>query len=145
MSWNSSYETGVDEIDRQNFELLDYIEVMKNTEDNKTRLMQLEIFEELVKKNFMQEQRLHDECRYFDAFWHKISHQAYIKKLQHTKHNLSESGATLENENIFRTQVVEFLKYHITCHDKSFAHFYNDNKFCENFVEQENTFATAML
>ena len=41
MLQNNSYETGVDEIDWQNFELIAHIGAMMQTEDNRTMLMQL--------------------------------------------------------------------------------------------------------
>ena len=145
MLWYSLYETGVDEIDRQNFELIDRVKVMMNIEDNKERLKQLEIFEELVKKYFAREQRLHEEFCYLDAYWHRVFHEAYIRKLQHAKQRFIETGATLENEKIFITQVVEFLKNHIACHDRSFAHFYYNSILCENFFGHENANTQAAV
>jgi len=138
MSWNSSYETGIDEIDRQNFNLISYIEVMTNSKDNRARLAQLEIFEELVKNYFECEQRLHDECCYFDAYRHRIFHEAYIITLQGIKQNFEKTGATAGNEKLFRNKAVDFLKNHITGRDKSFARFYQNNIFRENYVENEN-------
>jgi len=127
MLWKSSYKTGIDEIDRQNLDLIKNVEVMMRPDDLGAKLMRLEDFEKLVKKYFEHEQRLHKELSYSDAYWHKIAHEVYIKKLQHVKRNFVETGATLENEKNFRTKVVEFLKNHIACHDRSFAHFYFDN------------------
>jgi len=129
---NSSYKTGIDEIDKQNYDLIDRVDEMMNTEDNGERLKQLGIFEELVKKYFEREQRLHNECRYFDSYWHHIIHELYITKLLHTKQIFTEAGATPGNKEIFRRQVVEFLKDHIMCHDRSFANFYNNIILLEN-------------
>ena len=124
MPWDDSYDTGVDEIDKQNFELIYRAELMMNTEDKDIRLTQLHFFEKLVKEYFALEQRLHNECYYFDANWHKEIHEIYIVKLQQIKKHLAEEENSHENEEFFKSQVFEFLKDHISYHDQSFACFY---------------------
>ena len=145
MLWKGIYTTGVDEVDWQNFNLLDYVEVMMNTEDNGARLMQLEIFEELVKNFFECEQRLHDECRYFAADRHRYVHENFIEMLGRIKRDYVKTGITLENENLFRKHVVAFFKNHIVCDDRLFAFFYNNNVLRENFVEHENTYVESAV
>ena len=121
MLWKSSYATGIDEIDRQNFELIIRIGIMMHAVDNKAKLTQLENFEELVKKYFDREQRLHNKNGYFDADKQKNFHETYIRKLQHTKQHFVKTGITFENKQIFRTNAVELLQNHILYHDKLFA------------------------
>ena len=102
---------------------------MANTKDWSTRLSELENLEQLVKKSFLLEQRIHEKYGYFDADWHETIHELYIKKLQIAKRYLAQTGITLENEQIFRWQVAEFFKAHIMCHDRAFAHFYHEKNF----------------
>ena len=145
MLWKDSYKTGIDEIDRQNFDLINNIEAMMSPTDNETRLMQLDAFEELVKKYFEREQKLHKECHFYDAYWHRIVHKAYIKVLRRTKQDFVETMTTPEKEIIFRIKLFEFLKNHITRLDKSFARYYHKNIPCEDFVGYEKAYATAMV
>ena len=127
MLWNDSYKSGIDVIDRQNFDLVARIGEMMYFEDNSIILKQLEVFEELVEKYFAREQILHDKHRYLDAYSHKISHKVYMRELRQIKRNFVKAGATLENERKFFIQVFEFLKEHIMNHDRYFAHFYNND------------------
>jgi len=127
MLWKSSYETGVDEIDRQNFDLLSCVEAMMGPDAASTKLIQLETFETLVTRYFTFEQGIHTKSRYFDADKHEYYHAAYIKSLQGIKRNFEKTGATLENEKIFIREVVEPLQNHIMCHDKLFAFFFHNN------------------
>jgi len=145
MLWNSSYKTGIDEIDKQNNELINNIVTIMYSANNRTRLMQFEIFEELVKKYFEREQKLHIDCCYSDAYRHRIAHEVYIKKLQITKRNFEKTGATLENELILRTNMIEVHKNHIMCYDKSFAYFYFNNLSCENIVPNEIVYTVAAI
>ena len=142
MLWNDSYKTGVDVIDLQNFEIVASIREMMQFEDNKKRLTQLEVFEELVKKYFEREEKLHDECG-FDAYLHRISHEIYINALQQIKRNFEKTGTTMENEKFFRTNVVEFFKKHIKSHDMCFAYFYRNNILYKNVNVKNQLIAKA--
>jgi len=145
MLWNDSYETGVDEIDRQNVDLITYIEAMMSTEDNKAKLRQLEIFIQLVKKFFEHEQSLHNRCSYFRVDEHRISHESYIRKLRRMKREFVEMGSSRDNNIIFNKNVVEFLKNHITRHDELFARFYHDKIFYENIAMYGNAYGTVAV
>ena len=123
MLWNDSYESGIFEIDRQNFDLVSRITEMMYYEENSIRLKQLEVFEQLVKEYFANEQRLHGKYHYFDSYSHRISHEVYISGLARIRRNFEKTGSTLENEREFFRQVFEFLKEHIMNHDKSFGEF----------------------
>ena len=127
MLWDPSFETGVMEIDRQNFDLIARIEAMRYSDNNKARFDQLVKFETLVADYFTREQTLHCECCYSDAEKHKFTHRSYLRHLQKIKHNFIERGPTLENEMIFIKDAVESLKKHIVNYDKHFAAFYRKN------------------
>ncbi|MCL2684323.1 MAG: hypothetical protein FWE55_03670 [Synergistaceae bacterium] len=145
MLWNNSFETGVREVDKQNFDLIIRVSVMMQPDERGMLLMYLENFEMLAKKNFDREQALHYRCRYSDGDQHKLSHEAYISKLQQVKRNLIENAANPENENILIKDVFEFLKNHIMLHDKRFAYFYHNNIMCENFLRHDDKpYATAI-
>ena len=125
MLWDPSFETGVAEIDRQNFDLIARIEAMRYPDNNKARFDQLVTFEHLVADYFERDQTLHDKCCYSGAEKHKFIHRSYLHHLQKIKHNFIESGPTLENEMIFIKDAVESLKKHIVSYDKRFAAFYH--------------------
>jgi len=146
MIWNYSFETGVNEIDRQNFDLINHIEEMMQPLDNRMKLMQLIFFEELVKKYFSREQRLHDKNRYFSSEEHKFYHKAYLKVLQEKRRNFAKMGDTVEDGKILVRDLFEFLKNHIMCHDKLFAYSYNYDKWYENVgIGYEKTRATVAV
>ena len=127
MLWNRSYETGVREIDKQNFDLISRLDAMTNPDTNKAKFEQLINFEEIVPKYFEHEQTIHHECDYYDADMHRYAHEGYLKHLNRIKRNFINRGPTLENEMIFLKYAVESLKKHIVNQDKLFAEFYKKN------------------
>ena len=128
MLWNDLFETGIEEVDRQNYDLIARVEAMMNPESDRARLVQLENFEKIVNNYFKLEQAMHGGCNYFDLEAHRYSHEIYLKKLRQVKQNFSNGGATLEKENIFRKDIVEYLKKHIMWHDQTFAYFYKNDR-----------------
>ena len=127
MLWNRSYETGVVEIDKQNFDLISRLGAMTSFDTNLARFEQLENLEQIIPKYFERKQKLHHECSYDDADIHRFTHEGYLKHLRRIKRSFIESGPTLRNEMIFLKNAVESLKKHIMSQDKSFAEFYNKN------------------
>jgi len=139
------YKTGVDEIDRQNFNLINHIEAMMDPENKGTKLTQLQNFEGLVKKYFENEERLHAECRYLAADRHRYAHEVFIKMLQQIKREFIETGITLENENIFKEHVVGFFVNNIMDGDKTFGIFYHNNVLSKNNVGPVNPYVQAAV
>ncbi|MDR3332689.1 MAG: hypothetical protein LBT08_08670 [Synergistaceae bacterium] len=127
MLWDSSYETGIREIDEQNFDLVGHIETMMNPDNNRSRFERLVNFERLAKRYFENEQALHGECGYEHAEKHEFIHRNYLRRLRRMRDNFIESGPTLRNEMIFIKDVLEALKKHIQDHDRHFAEFYLEN------------------
>ena len=127
MLWNYSYETGVMEIDKQNFDLISRLDAMTNPDTKKGKFEQLVNFELIVPKYFEYEQTMHFECDFFEADMHRYTHEIYLRHLRRIKHNFIENGPTLENEMIFLKNAVEYLKKHIVNQDKLFAEFYKKN------------------
>jgi hemerythrin-like metal-binding protein len=125
MLWSASYETGVREIDEQNFDLVEHIEAMMNPDNNRSRFEQLVKFECLAARYFEREQELHRGCGYEHAERHEFIHKNYLMRLRRMKKNFIENGPTLQNEMIFIKNVLETFKKHILDHDKEFAIFYN--------------------
>jgi len=127
MLWDHSYETGMAEIDKQNFDLISRLDAIANSDTNRVRFEQLVNFVETVTKYFEQEQTMHCECNYFDADMHKYSHICYLKHLRRIERDYVDRGATLANEMFFLKNAVESLKKHIMNQDKPFAEFYKKN------------------
>ena len=127
MSWNSLYETGVKELDCQNFDLLSRLDAMVDADSLAVRVQQLVHFEQVVTAYFEREQRMHGECGYYDADIHKFAHRSYLEHLGRIKWRFTEGKFTLENELIFMKDAVGILLKHIMDEDKSFAGFYHEN------------------
>ena len=127
MLWNRSYETGVEELDKQNFDLISRLGMMTIPDSNRARFEQLVNFEQIVPKYFEREHAMHHECNYHDTDLHKYAHLSYLKHLRRITRNFIDRGPTLENEMFFLKNAVEYLKKHIMKEDKSFAEFYKKN------------------
>ena len=127
MLWNHSFETGVAEIDEQNFDLVSRLDAMANSDTNRARFEQLVNFKETVAKYFEHEQNIHCDCHYSDADMHRYAHVCYLKNLRRIERDYVDRGATLANEMFFLKNAVESLKKHIMNQDKSFAEFYKNN------------------
>jgi hemerythrin-like metal-binding protein len=124
MLWDSSFETGVSEVDSQNFGLVRHVEAMLSNDTNRARFEKLSEFERVVEECFDREQRIHASCGYSKAEEHKFSHRSYLLRLRRMKERFIENGPTLENEMMFIKDVVESLKKHIALHDMDFAAYY---------------------
>ena len=127
MLWNRSYETGVEEIDKQNFDLISRLNAMTTSDTNRARFEQLVNFEQIVPKYFEREQTMQNECNYYDTDLHRYAHAGYLKHLRRITRNFIDGGPTLENEMFFLKNAVEFLKKHIMKEDRAFAEFYKTN------------------
>ena len=127
MLWNHSYETGVDEIDRQNLDMVSRLCAMINPDASTVRFEQLVNFELIVPRYFEREGVIHDECGYYDADMHKFTHESCLQYLRKIKRNFIDRGPTLENEMIFVNDALMSLRTHIMDHDKPFAEFYRRN------------------
>ena len=127
MMWNRTYETGLEELDKLNFDLISRLDAMRDSDTNRARLEKLENFEQMVSKYFEREQKMHNECNYYGADIHRSSHEGYLKNLRRIKRNFIERGPTLENEMIFIKNTIKSLEKHITNQDKPFAEFYHKN------------------
>ena len=136
MLWNDSLEIGFEVIDKQNNDLIARVEAMMYAESSKERLAQFETFEKIVENYFEREQAIHRICNFFDSEKHKQSHEVYLKMLKRVKKNLTEEGATLESENIFRKNTFEYLKKHILCHDQLFGFFCQDDMIHKGITTQ---------
>jgi hemerythrin-like metal-binding protein len=121
MVWDVSFETGMQEIDEQNFCLVASVASMTKCDNNRRKYEKLEDFEKLAARHFEKEQQIHDRCGYKGSEMHKLAHRAYLLRIHRMKCRFVESGPTLENEIIFIRDVVESLRRHITSHDKDFA------------------------
>ena len=126
MLWNRSYETGVEEIDKQNLDLLSRLEAMTGPDTDMARFEQLENFEKAAMEYFEREQAMHYDCRYSDADIHRYAHAGYLKHLRRIGCDYVDRGETLAHEMFFRKNAVESLKKHILNQDMSFAEFYKN-------------------
>ena len=124
MLWNHSYETGLAEIDKQNYDLISQLDTMSDPDTNRERFERLVDFEQTVMEYFEREQKMHCECNYCGADMHRYAHTGYLNHLRRIERDYVERGATLQNEMFFLKNAVESLKKHIMNQDKSFAEFY---------------------
>jgi hemerythrin-like metal-binding protein len=123
MLWDETLETGVREIDVQNFDLLERIELLGNAGNGEVG-KELKFLEEKVLEYFKKEQQLHEEFGYADAEAHRFNHKSYIVRLQRLIKKYNENGPTLENMIIFERDAVRQLKKHIATYDRNFAPVY---------------------
>ena len=127
MLWNSSFSTGLTEIDAQNSDLISRLRAMIEADTYWARIMQLVRFEQAVTEYFKREQTIHDECGYYAAEIHRFTHEGYLKHLRRMRWKYIEEELTLENEMLFMKDVVDLLLKHILNQDRSFAEFYHRN------------------
>ena len=127
MLWDRSYETGMGEIDMQNLDMISRLDAMTNRDAGTVKFRQLVNFELIVPKYFEREQAMHNECGYYDADMHRLTHESCLQYLRKITRNFIDRGPTLENEMIFVNDALLSLKTHIINHDKPFAEFYQKN------------------
>lgn len=127
VKWMPDLSTGVDKIDAQHMELIDYINnLLKAIIKGRGReevLRTIKFLEEYSIFHFGEEEKYmlqHDYAGYAD---HRAEHLAFIDRLNAIKSDYEKLGEDSEAVISLNKHVIEWLIKHITMSDKSFGKF----------------------
>ena len=121
MLWDQALETGIEEIDDRNRELFSLIDDLMNAEAAAESGKMLSRLGENMRRNFAEEEGLHEMSGYPLAEPHRRAHNGFIVALLRAERRMMAEGPTLENLLAFNCSVVDGLRRHVLTGDMEFA------------------------
>lgn len=121
LTWTTDLDTGIDPIDVQHRQLIDYINALDRAAEHGDRLRVAAVFEELIEytlSHFAFEEQLQIEAGYQFATAHKAMHEVFVKRVERYKERF-DAGEDVVGE--LQRMLKSWLVHHIKRDDKSYA------------------------
>ena len=128
MLWDQSLETGIEEIDDRNRRLFSLIDDLMSAEAAGESGKMLSRLEKDMRRNFAEEEGLHEMSDYPLAEPHRRVHNGFIVALLRAERRMMTEGPTLENLLAFNCSVVDGLRRHVLTGDMEFADYYEQSE-----------------
>ena len=128
MSWDSSLNTGIDEIDNQHMTLVETIEKFADAATFQKGLESLQttlaFLEDYVVQHFETEERMHNAYDYPNKALHKRLHDDLIQDIEELKERIDIEGLTPEIVQSTNEFLMSWIINHINSADMDFASYY---------------------
>ncbi|KJV36480.1 bacteriohemerythrin [Acinetobacter brisouii] len=127
MEWNESYNIGIDVIDHQHRQILDYINALEQILINGQRDKIREILDDLIdytQSHFSFEENLLQQVFYQYLPSHKGIHELFVKRLNEYRHRF-ERGESIEND--LHRLLSKWLINHIQHDDQDYVNSVREN------------------
>ncbi|WP_035571595.1 bacteriohemerythrin [Halonatronum saccharophilum] len=133
--WRKSYETGIEEIDKQHQEIFDransLIQINKNfgiKEGVEEAERVIDFLNEYIITHFSDEEQLQLKYDYPEYRNHKNSHNKFIQKIEEFNVDFKEGENTLTNLSKLNAFVLKWLIRHIGSEDNKLAQYIKDQQ-----------------
>ena len=127
MEWSETYNIGIDVIDNQHRQILDYINAQESIRKTGDRSKIKEVLEDLIdytQSHFTFEENLHEQVHYQYLPSHRGIHELFVKKLNDYRQRF-ERGESIEND-LYRL-LSKWLINHIQHDDQDYVDAVRDN------------------
>lgn len=127
MQWNESYNIGIDVIDNQHRQILDYINALESIRHTGDRGKIKEVLEDLIdytQSHFSFEENLLEQVNYQYLPSHRGIHALFVKRLTDYRQKFEE-GHSIEND-LYRL-LSKWLINHIQHDDQDYVDSVRDN------------------
>ena len=127
MEWNETYNIGIDVIDNQHRQILDYINALEQVKNTGQRDKIKEVLEDLIdytQSHFSFEENLLEQVSYQYLPSHRGIHELFVKRLN-DYHLKFEKGESIEND-LYRL-LSKWLINHIQHDDQDYVDAVRDN------------------
>lgn len=127
MEWNESYNIGIDVIDNQHRQILDYINALEQVKSTGDRDRIKEVLEDLIdytQSHFSFEENLLEQVSYQYLASHRGIHELFVKRLNDYRLKF-EKGESIEND-LYRL-LSKWLINHIQHDDQDYVDAVRDN------------------
>ncbi len=127
MEWNESYNIGIDVIDNQHRQILDYINALEQVKSTGDRDRIKEVLEDLIdytQSHFSFEENLLEQVSYQYLPSHRGIHELFVKRLNDYRLKF-EKGESIEND-LYRL-LSKWLINHIQHDDQDYVDAVRDN------------------
>ncbi|WP_111895507.1 bacteriohemerythrin [Acinetobacter sp. MB5] len=121
MEWNESYNIGIDVIDHQHRQILDYINALDQIRISGDRHKIQEILDDLIdytQSHFSFEENLLEQVMYQYLPSHKGIHDIFVKRLNEYRHRFAKGEAV---ENDLHRLLSKWLINHIQHDDQDYV------------------------
>ena len=127
MEWNERYNIGIDVIDNQHRQILDYINALEHIRISGQRDKIKEVLDDLIdytQSHFSFEENLLEQVSYQYLPSHRGIHELFVKRLNDYRHKFDQ-GESVENE-LYRL-LSKWLINHIQHDDQDYVDAVRDN------------------
>ncbi|MDH4286894.1 MAG: bacteriohemerythrin [Gallionella sp.] len=127
IEWTDDLNTGVDAIDNQHKEIVDYINRLENAINQENRLAVGEVLDKLLEytlSHFAFEESMQEEAKYEHAKQHKAIHEMFSKRVARYKERHA-AGDDIAKE--LHSMLCTWLLHHIKRDDMAFVNDVNVN------------------
>ena len=127
MEWNETYNIGIDGIDNQHRQILDYINALEQVKNTGQRDKIKEVLEDLIdytQSHFSFEENLLEQVSYQYLPSHRGIHELFVKRLNDYRLKF-EKGEAIEND-LYRL-LSKWLINHIQHDDQDYVDAVRDN------------------
>ncbi|SDB94840.1 hemerythrin [Acinetobacter kookii] len=127
MEWNETYNIGIDVIDNQHRQILDYINALEQVKNTGQRDKIKEVLEDLIdytQSHFSFEENLLEQVSYQYLPSHRGIHELFVKRLNDYRLKF-EKGEAIEND-LYRL-LSKWLINHIQHDDQDYVDAVRDN------------------
>lgn len=127
MEWSNSYNIGIDVIDHQHRQILDYINALDQIRESGNRDRIQEVLDDLIdytQSHFSFEENLLQQVNYQYLPSHRGIHELFVKRLNDYRHKF-EKGESIE-QDLYRL-LSKWLINHIQHDDQDYVDSVRDN------------------
>lgn len=127
MEWNEGYNIGIDVIDNQHKQILDYINALEEIRSSGERSKIKEVLDDLIdytQSHFTFEENLLEQVNYQYLTSHRAIHDMFVKRLNEYRTKF-ENGTAVEND-LYRL-LSKWLINHIQHDDQDYVDAVRDN------------------
>lgn len=127
IEWSSEFAVGIQEIDKQHYELFREINDLISSKDKQNKVKEIiEFIEKYVIEHFHHEEVLMQKTGFPEYTYHKDMHNKFIKTFKQIKNDYFSNG--ISNNLAFRLQsrLIEWLLNHVLKSDKKIGKWLNE-------------------